>query len=345
MITIGERKVKEVYIGSSKVKEVYIGNTKIYPSEEGFIEVTPELYAEASGGQYSIDINVPEGAEWVIEPNSVFTPQQSSGIGPSTVTIYVSNNCSSIKRTSALVCSLKDTNLSASCICTQNEGTILYGNIDLTAEFQDIPASGGTISSGDISYTQRGYWNGVNSDIAGTYTTGAEITYSNPVSAPSTGTIRYGRRQVGTIEVTIKLNNITNESEHLIYQEANTIVSYGDPFIEGLPNDHEHPSLLEIPATGGSTTYFLTPKKEITLKSGAKSSVETSQKPIIVHDLENGLSIKDVTDYMGYPTRPTYAYMISAEENTSEQTFTITIICSDNEEIRYVILGSQPSAY
>lgn len=94
----------------------------------------------------------------------------------------------------------------------------------------DIPASGGSISKGSVTYEQarsQYFTSGAYTSMA-PLTTGGTITYSAAVSASSLGTTVKDRASVGTLTVTVTMNGKSGSKDVTVYQEKNEIINYGD---------------------------------------------------------------------------------------------------------------------
>lgn len=101
---------------------------------------------------------------------------------------------------------------------------ILYGVPDVSVVFSDIPASGGSVSSGTVTYSQsrtQKYTSGSTAALS-SVTSGGSISYSSPVSAPSLGTTVKARTAIGTITATVELNGQIGSADEYVYQQANT---------------------------------------------------------------------------------------------------------------------------
>lgn len=113
-----------------------------------------------------------------------------------------------------------------------NERTQVFAKPNiLTFTAADIPASGGSVSSGTITYKQLSTWDYTSgaTSTGPEYTTGATITYGDPVSAESLGTTVKARTEVGILTATVTLNGQTStEGEVAVFQAANAITEYGD---------------------------------------------------------------------------------------------------------------------
>ena len=104
---------------------------------------------------------------------------------------------------------------------TQLANTVTYSDINISLfGAVDIPASGGQVSSGTVSYSQvASYTSGEFENI----TTGAIITYGDPVSANSKDITISNATVAGTLEVTVSLNGKTATKTVDVYQEQNKV--------------------------------------------------------------------------------------------------------------------------
>lgn len=154
----------------------------------------------------------------------------------------------------------------------REDATIEYGTPELTLVVDDIPASGGTISNGTVSYGQSKYY--VYSDTrfkvtdeSGVITEG--LTWGDSVTAQSLGTTIKGRSIVGSLSVSTTINGKTESTTVDVYQQANKIESYGIPTGRTL-------SVSDIPASGGTIsrgTLGGTITQSCTYTSGSNGSL------------------------------------------------------------------------
>lgn len=94
----------------------------------------------------------------------------------------------------------------------------------------DIPASGGTVSEADFSYSQTRHYlyTSGSTESLSAITSGASVNYGTPVTASSRGTVVGTRKLAGTLTFTVSLNGQSStEQEVSVYQQANS-VSYGN---------------------------------------------------------------------------------------------------------------------
>lgn len=109
----------------------------------------------------------------------------------------------------------------------QAAGYYTYANPVVTLTCNDVPASGGSVKTGNVTYSQTYGWNGVTTG-AGVITEGeAYISWTGGVdNIPSLGTTVKSRTKVGVLGVTVNINGKSGGANADIYQAANKIDSY-----------------------------------------------------------------------------------------------------------------------
>lgn len=123
----------------------------------------------------------------------------------------------------------------------QAAGYYTYANPVVTLTCNDVPASGGSVKTGNVTYSQTYGWNGVTTG-AGVITEGeAYISWIGGVdNIPSLGTTVKSRTKVGILGVTVNINNKSGNANADIYQAENKvtnsnynprITAYGTPTI------------------------------------------------------------------------------------------------------------------
>lgn len=123
----------------------------------------------------------------------------------------------------------------------QAAGYYTYANPVVTLTCNDVPASGGSVKTGNVTYSQTYGWNGVTTG-AGVITEGeAYINWNNGVdNIPSLGTTVKSRTKVGVLGVTVNINGKSGNANADIYQAENKvtnsnynprITAYGTPTI------------------------------------------------------------------------------------------------------------------
>lgn len=123
----------------------------------------------------------------------------------------------------------------------QAAGYYTYANPVVTLTCNDVPASGGSVKTGNVTYSQTYGWNGVITG-AGVITEGeAYIRWTGGVdNIPSLGTTVKSRTKVGVLGVTVNINGKSGNANADIYQAENKvtnsnynprITAYGTPTI------------------------------------------------------------------------------------------------------------------
>lgn len=123
----------------------------------------------------------------------------------------------------------------------QAAGYYTYANPVVTLTCNDVPASGGSVKTGNVTYSQTYGWNGAITG-AGVITEGeAYINWTGGVNnIPSLGTTVKSRTKVGVLGVTVNINGKSGNTNADIYQAENKvtnsnynprITAYGTPTI------------------------------------------------------------------------------------------------------------------
>lgn len=123
----------------------------------------------------------------------------------------------------------------------QAAGYYTYANPVVTLTCNDVPASGGSVKTGNVTYSQTYGWNGATTG-AGVITEGeAYISWTGGVdNIPSLGTTVKSRTKVGVLGVTVNINGKSGNANAYIYQAENKvtnsnynprITAYGTPTV------------------------------------------------------------------------------------------------------------------
>lgn len=149
---------------------------------------------------------------------------------------------------------------------------ITYG-VPVISSFtvDDIPASGGSISSGSVSYSQsrtQNYTSGATAQLSN-LDSGGTITYSTAVSASSLGTSIKPRYNVGTLTVTVAMNGQSASKDVHVYQAANH-ANYSDVSVSVTPNP------VSIPAAGAIYNIKPTASQTASYSSGETKNCSIS---------------------------------------------------------------------
>ena len=149
---------------------------------------------------------------------------------------------------------------------------ITYG-VPVISSFtvDDIPASGGSISSGSVSYSQsrtQNYTSGATAQLSN-LDSGGTITYSTAVSASSLGTSIKPRYHIGTLTVTVAMNGQSASKDVAVYQAANH-ANYSDVSVSVTPNP------VSIPAAGAIYNIKPTASQTASYSSGETKNCSIS---------------------------------------------------------------------
>lgn len=123
----------------------------------------------------------------------------------------------------------------------QAAGYYTYANPVVTLTCNDVPANGGSVKTGNVTYSQTYGWNGATTG-AGVITEGeAYINWTGGVdNIPSLGTTVKSRTKVGVLGVTVNINGKSGNANADIYQAENKvtnsnynprITAYGTPTV------------------------------------------------------------------------------------------------------------------
>lgn len=260
MIVVNGNTLRQIWLGIIKIGEVYVKDIKVFP-DQGWVytfSISPSSYnVDAMGG--SITYQISSRKQLIIGEDVQGQPEDLAFSLTSTdlpegftfdeenKTITVSENQSLSSRTGSITFTQDESNKILIFNINQSAGYYTYSNITITSASasNDIPASGGSVNSGTVNYSQTYGWNGRTSGV-GTVTSGASIVFNNTVSANSKGTVLSDRTKAGDLSYTVTLNGKTLTSTITVYQAANT-ATYGEITITG-------GSVSDIPAGGGSVS-------------------------------------------------------------------------------------------
>lgn len=108
----------------------------------------------------------------------------------------------------------------------QAAGYYTYANPVVTLTCNDVPASGGSVKTGNVTYSQTYGWNGATTG-AGVITEGeAYISWTGGVdNIPSLGTTVKSRTKVGVLGVTVNINGKSGNANADIYQAENKVTN------------------------------------------------------------------------------------------------------------------------
>ena len=149
-----------------------------------------------------------------------------TGFSLSGSTVTVTNNTSTSARNGFVVritLTLNGKTTTKDITYNQAAGSYTYANPVVSVACADVPASGGSVTSGTATYSQTYGWNGAMSG-AGTLTSGGTVTWSGGASnIASLGTTVKSRTAVGSALVaTVTMNGRIGSGSATVYQQANT---------------------------------------------------------------------------------------------------------------------------
>lgn len=146
-----------------------------------------------------------------------------------------------------------------------NNRVVVYGKPTITSfEVADIPASGGSVSSGDVEYSQSRhyYYDSGQTEELSSLTTGGQVTFGDPVTAESLGTTVKDRTIVGQLTCQVAMNGQTSvEGDASVYQQANS-ATYGAVILIVT-------SPVSVEATGGTFDIVSQAGQTVSFTSGA----------------------------------------------------------------------------
>ena len=333
-------------LGTEEAKAAYLGTEKVYPNSS--LAVTASLAFAAAGGQQHLSIAVESGQAWSLAAvPSGWSASVTPGVGPASVTIMAPNNTSTAAKSGTLT--VVSDGLTAACSLSQATGIKVYGTPAVSLTVADIPASGGTVSSGTVAYSQTWTWNGV-AGSGGTLTSGGTVAYSAAVSTGSLSTTVRARTAVGTLTATVSMNGQSGSAAATVYQAENRIESGTDSDILDKRTVTQMvitASPGSIAANGGSTTFKAQLQSVRTYTSGAQA-VRYDTAGILARSSSGSFSVSspETLDSDGR----TFSFTVSASQNssTSSRSTSITVYgaaayASDTKATVSVSQAGQPN--
>lgn len=142
---------------------------------------------------------------------------------------------------------------------TQQANQISYDNPVVSLTVPLVPAKGGSVSSGTVSYTQKvKYTSGASQSL----NSGGQVTYSSSVSGSNLGTTEKSQTKLGTLTATVSMNGKRGSATKEVFQQAN-VATYGPVTAGNISVSGD------IPASGGS--------RPATLTAGSQTVTYTSE--------------------------------------------------------------------
>lgn len=209
----------------------------------------------------------------------------------------------------------------------QAGGYYTYANPVVTLTCNDIPASGGSVKTGNVTYSQTYGWNGEITG-AGVITEGeAYINWFGGVNnIPSLGTTVKSRTKVGVLGVTVNINGKSGNTIAYIYQAENKvtnnnynprITAYGTPTISigsgltaaggsatvsaSVTNTETYNALYSSGSTGPNQTRSVSGSLSISMTANGNSRFSLSGNTIThssmgTNETTDTITIKAVND-------------------------------------------------
>lgn len=188
----------------------------------------------------------------------------------------------------------------------QAAGYYTYANPVVTLTCNDVPASGGSVNTGNVTYSQTYGWNGTTTG-AGVITEGeAYIYWTGGVdNIPSLGTTVKSRTKVGVLGVTVNINGKSGNTNADIYQAENKvtnsnynprITTYGTPTVSigsgltaaggsakvsaSVTNTETYNALYSSGATGPNQTRSVTGNVSVSMTANGNNRFSLSGNTI-----------------------------------------------------------------
>lgn len=209
----------------------------------------------------------------------------------------------------------------------QAAGHYTYANPVVTLTCNDVPASGGSVKTGNVTYSQTYGWNGATTGV-GVITEGeAYISWTGGVdNIPSLGTTVKSRTKVGVLGVTVDINGKSGNTSADIYQAENKvtnsnynprITAYGTPTVSigsgltaaggsatvsaSVTNTETYNTLYSSGATGPNQTRSVGGNLSISMTANGNSRFSLSENTIIhssmgTNETTDTVTIKAVND-------------------------------------------------
>lgn len=209
----------------------------------------------------------------------------------------------------------------------QAAGYYTYANPVVTLTCNDVPASGGSVKTGNVTYSQTYGWNGATTG-AGVITEGeAYINWNSGVdNIPSLGTTVKSRTKVGVLGVTVNINGKSGNANADIYQAENKVINnnynpritaYGTPTISigsgltaaggsatvsaSVTNTETYNALYSSGSTGPNQTRSVSGSLSISMTANGNSRFSLSGNTIThssmgTNETTDTITIKAVND-------------------------------------------------
>lgn len=203
----------------------------------------------------------------------------------------------------------------------QAAGYYTYANPVVTLTCNDVPASGGSVKSGNVTYSQTYGWNGAITG-AGVITEGeAYINWTGGVNnIPSLGTTVKSRTKVGVLGVTVNINGKSGNANADIYQAENKVTNsnynpritvYGTPTVSigsgltaaggsasvsaSVTNTETYNALYSSGATGPNQTRSVTGNVSVSMTANGNNRFSLSGNTITHSSMGTNETMDTVT--------------------------------------------------
>ena len=209
----------------------------------------------------------------------------------------------------------------------QAAGYYTYANPVVTLTCNDVPASGGSVKTGNVTYSQTYGWNGATTGV-GVITKGeAYISWTGGVdNIPSLGTTVKSRTKVGVLGVTVNINGKSGNANADIYQAENKVTNsnynpritvYGTPTVSigsgltaaggsasvsaSVTNTETYNALYSSGATGPNQTRSVTGNVSVSMTANGNNRFSLSGNTIThssmgTNETTDTVTIKAVND-------------------------------------------------
>lgn len=209
----------------------------------------------------------------------------------------------------------------------QAAGYYTYANPVVTLTCNDVPASGGSVKTGNVTYSQTYGWNGATTG-AGVITEGEDYIYwtDGVDNIPSLGTTVKSRTKVGVLGVTVNINGKFGNANADIYQAENKvtnsnynprITAYGTPTVSigsgltaaggsatvsaSVTNTETYNALYSSGATGPNQTRSVTGNVSVSMTANGNNRFSLSGNTIThssmgTNETTDTVTIKAVND-------------------------------------------------
>lgn len=187
---------------------------------------------------------------------------------------------------------------------------IAYATPMVSLAVADIPAGGGSVASGEVTYSQAyqiSYSSGA-MEVPALLTSGGTVSYSPAVSAGSLGTTVKARTSVGNLNVTVTMNGKVGVGSATVYQAANVWIGYSDFTVQSVTYN-------EIPYIGGTVNPYVLATYLDYYSSGASEAGKLGLPP--------GMVLRCTMNAPGFSV--TLNGEVTAEINTSGNSRSATV--------------------